>query len=306
MSDTSLLDQVSSEAAKRARYLSIFDGYNIKLPEIPPRTFCSERDRAMLGDGETACIPVDIAAELHGDSPMTTPMILARYIRIRAGESLTTTFRATGEIYYVICGSGETRSGKDRFAWGPGDVFCLPGGIESEHTAGSEPCVLWQTTNEPQLAIERTEPPPDERRILEPVHYPAAELSVQLERIRDLGSKNGVRSTVVQFSSHATEQFRTITPSFTLGLNSIAPGQPQPPHVHNAAAVMLVIQEEGCHTMVDGERIPWERYATMITPPGAVHSHHNELPEGGPIGVILIVQDGGFYYHCRTMGYQRV
>jgi hypothetical protein len=38
----------------------------------------------------------------------------------------------------------------------------------------------------------------------------------------------------------------------------------------------------------------------MITPPAAFHSHHNE---GRDLALFLIVQDGGVYYHCRTMGF---
>ena len=38
----------------------------------------------------------------------------------------------------------------------------------------------------------------------------------------------------------------------------------------------------------------------MITPPADLHSHHNE---GDRVALFLIVQDGGLYYHCRTMGF---
>jgi hypothetical protein len=39
----------------------------------------------------------------------------------------------------------------------------------------------------------------------------------------------------------------------------------------------------------------------MVTPPTSVHSHHNR---GDGLGTWLIVQDGGLYYHCRTMGFR--
>jgi hypothetical protein len=38
----------------------------------------------------------------------------------------------------------------------------------------------------------------------------------------------------------------------------------------------------------------------MITPPTRLHSHHND---GDELALFLIVQDGGLYYHCRTMGF---
>ena len=39
----------------------------------------------------------------------------------------------------------------------------------------------------------------------------------------------------------------------------------------------------------------------MITPPGEVHSHHND---GDRLARFLIVQDGGWHYHARTMGFE--
>jgi gentisate 1,2-dioxygenase len=53
--------------------------------------------------------------------------------------------------------------------------------------------------------------------------------------------------------------------------------------------------------MVDGVRCPWTHWATLVTPPGAPHSHHNEGEAGARF---LIVQDGGLHYHARTMGFE--
>ena len=52
--------------------------------------------------------------------------------------------------------------------------------------------------------------------------------------------------------------------------------------------------------MVDKTRKDWEQFVTMVTPPGSVHSHHNN---GGVLANWLIVQDGGLHYHCRTRGF---
>jgi len=42
-------------------------------------------------------------------------------------------------------------------------------------------------------------------------------------------------------------------------------------------------------------------HRTLVTPPAALHSHHNE--GHGPRARFLIGQDGGLYYHGRTMGF---
>jgi len=52
---------------------------------------------------------------------------------------------------------------------------------------------------------------------------------------------------------------------------------------------------------MDGRRKDWAQWATSITPPTAVHSHHNG---GNEQAMFLIVQDGGFFYHARAMGFQ--
>ncbi len=53
--------------------------------------------------------------------------------------------------------------------------------------------------------------------------------------------------------------------------------------------------------MVGGVRCDWSPFATLVTPPGAPHSHHNG---GDSRALFLIVQDGGLHYHARTMGFE--
>jgi gentisate 1,2-dioxygenase len=104
----------------------------------------------------------------------------------------------------------------------------------------------------------------------------------------------------VNLGNVAIESSRTTTPTFTLAMNSLLPGEAQRGHRHNAVAVTLVLAGERCYSLVDGDRVDWEPHAVMITPPTAFHSHHNE---GSELALFLIVQDGGVYYHCRTMGF---
>ena len=103
------------------------------------------------------------------------------------------------------------------------------------------------------------------------------------------------------FSSTDQAQRRNVLPSLTLAVNQLPPGEVQRPHRHNSAAITLCIQGEGCYSMIGGRRVDWQENAVMVTPPGDVHSHHNE---GGEWMSCLIVQDGGLHYHCRTMGFE--
>jgi gentisate 1,2-dioxygenase len=286
--------------SQRARYYSSADGFNIKNPRVPAHLFVVERDRALDRRTPTSLIPLDLSGRLDVEFPATTPLILARFARIRAGEALRTRFVAGGELHYVIRGAGETSWGSETLAWEQGDAFCLPGGLALTHTANAGDAVLWIVTNEPELAFGRLEPPAPGAAVVEPVHFPAGEIRRQLELIHALPAEMMLTGKAVTFSSAALERRRTCLPSLTLAMNSLAPGESQRAHRHNAVAVTLVVQGRQCHSIVEGARIDWQQYAVMITPPADSHSHHNK---GDELALFLIVQDGGLHYHLRTMGF---
>ena len=286
---------------RRARYFDSSNAFALKYPPVPCHQFLAERDRAFDPATGTAVIPLDLSDRLDTGFPATTPLILTRYLRIRAGDTLRTQLKASGELYYVITGSGETRNGADRIAWGPGDVFCLPGGNQSAHLAGDADCVLWLITNEPELAFEHLEPPTPDNAVTGPVHYPAAEIAHQLERVGEKLKGQKAAGLALVFSSAEQARSRNVLPSLTLAVNQLPPGDFQRPHRHNSAAVTLCIQGKDCYSLIGGKRVDWQEHAVMVTPPGEVHSHHND---GAAQMICLIVQDGGLYYHCRTMGFE--
>ena len=160
--------------------------------------------------------------------------------------------------------------------------------------------MLWVTTNEPALAFEGVEPPRPDRPPLAPAHYPAAEIRRRLLAVHLDPRGAAMAGKSVNFGNAALEADRTTAPTLMLALNSLLPGESQRGHRHNAVAVTLVLAGEGCYSLLDGQRVDWERDAVMITPPTRFHSHHNP---GDGVALFLIVQDGGLYYHCRTMGF---
>ena len=167
--------------AQRAQYHDPENAFTFKWSPVPRRQFLAERDRAMDPATGTAEIPLDTSDALVTGYPATTPMILCRYLRIAAGEWIDCKYRASGEIYYVMSGSGQSESGDDRLAWGPGDLFCFPGGGETSHAAGDDDAVIFAITNESQLAFERLEPPNPGAAVLQIVHFPAAEIARRFE-----------------------------------------------------------------------------------------------------------------------------
>ena len=89
-------------------------------------------------------------------------------------------------------------------------------------------------------------------------------------------------------------------PTLNCAINTLEAGQDQRPHRHNGVAVVLAIQGQGVHSMVEGKRIDWVDGAVQITPPAALHSHHNRGVERMSC---LIFQDEALHYYTRTPGF---
>ena len=81
--------------ARRARYLTDENGFAFSWPAVPIHQFLAERDRAFAAASPTGLIALDICAALCTNYPATTPTLLCRYVKIRAGEPLRTAFAAS-------------------------------------------------------------------------------------------------------------------------------------------------------------------------------------------------------------------
>ena len=292
-----------TEAEVRARYFNTGNAFNIQLPEVPNAVFTKEPALAFAVGTKTSLIACDTSKEMDCNFPATSPFVLAYYARINAYEELKTDFVASGSIYYVIQGSGQTVSGGENISWGPGDIFVVPGGEMQTHQAGDGFVVLWVVTNEPQLAFENLQSPAKGSAPTEMIHYPSSEIKKQIDLIYKVGRGNDIAGSALIFSSSMQEETRNVLPTLTLAMNSLPPGLSQRPHRHNSVAVSLVINGKDCFSMIDGQRKDWAPWATTITPPVSVHSHHND---GNEQAMFLIVQDGGLYYHARAMGFEFV
>ncbi len=293
----------NTDYSRRAAFLDRDNFYIQSPPGFAAHAFLAERERALDPRGPTGYIALDYRNALGTEWPATTPLMLARYGRVRARDSLASRFYASAEMYYVISGAGESRNRQDAIRWRAGDVFCFPGGEKTVHTAGEENALLWCVTNEPLLAFDGLAPRAD-ARLVAPVHYLAEDIDANLARTQAAEAAKGGASNgngVFMFSSTGcVERRRLPFPSLTLAMNSLAPGNAQRPHRHNAVALTLVLEAEACHSLIDGARHDWLEHAALITPPGQMHSHYNQ---GGKLARLLIAQDSGMHYYCRTPGF---
>lgn len=293
----------NSAAEARARYFNTGNAFNMQLAPVPGESFTAEPAKALHPDTPTSLIVCDRSRELGCVFPATTPLVLARYARIRAGEALSTNFAASGVIVYVIAGKGSSLCGDEQVQWTPGDTLVLPGGMVQLHRAGAADAVLWIVTNEPQLAFEHLQPPRPGAAPTGMVHFPADEVLRQVALLYEVGRSDNIAGSALIFSSEQQEATRNVLPTLTVAMNTLPAGKVQRPHRHNSVAVSLVIQGEKCHSMVDGRRKDWSPWATTVTPATSVHSHHNG---GEQTAMFLIVQDGGIYYHARALGFEFV
>ncbi len=70
-----------------------------------------------------------------------------------------------------------------------------------------------------------------------------------------------------------------ITTSLYAGLQLVLPGEVAPAHRHSQTALRFVLDGNGAHTTVDGERTIMHYGDFVITPPWAWHDHGNETDE---------------------------
>lgn len=286
-------------AAGRARFFNSGNAFNVKLPKVPATRFLAE-PQAALSAGKTGYIACDQSTAIGSAFPATTPLMLARYATVAPGGRLAADFAATGAIWYVIRGAGRMTVDPETIAFGAGDVILSPGGVSTTLAATDAGAVLWVVTNEPQLAFDGLRPAARGVAPVDLVHYPAAEIAVQLQKVVEATQNDTTSGIALIFSSDRQEASRNILPTLTLSLNTVPPGEQQRPHRHNSAAITLILKGDHCHSMVGGERCDWSDFATLVTPATEPHSHHNDSAERA---MFLIVQDGGLHYHARTMGF---
>jgi gentisate 1,2-dioxygenase len=285
----------------RARYYSPANIFKVERPAIPQHIFANERDTAMAADTPTGWITLDISNQIGLAEPATTPLMLAHYARIRAGKTLTGSFRASGEFYYVIQGAGHAIKGSEVLLWKTGDVFSLPGGGETILTANDNDAVLFLATNEPELAFHGLATPAPEDAPTQAVRYPLADILAQMEAVRERQKADpNVAGLALHLTSEKDGNADAAHPTIKLAMNALGPGNIQRPHRHNSVALTLPIQSEGVYSVIEGNRLDWQQYALMITPPAQLHEHHNE---GKEMMLSLVIQDGGLYFRCRTIGF---
>ena len=273
-----------------------------RVPQVPIEAYPSSLHRA----GKTRVIPFDLSAVLKTDYPATTPNLLAAFLRIEAGNTLTTDASATSHLVYAIRGNGRTRGAGVSIDWSEGDLFVLPTCAKVTHRAETDAALYW-VNDEPLLRYLGAKPAGAK---FKPTVFKRARLFEELNKVRNQPGALGRNRTGILLGNEATPLTLTITHVLWSLLNVLPAGVVQMPHRHNSVAVDFCIDagpntyttigtQLGADGMVkNGHKAYWTPGSVFITPPGWWHSHHNESTKDA---LVLPIQDAGLQTYMRTL-----
>ncbi|MFN9437177.1 MAG: cupin [Planctomycetota bacterium] len=275
------------------------------IPPIPIVQFSAD----LHASGPSRMIPLDSSEALRCQSPASSASLLASFIRIRAGERLTTGNQATSHLLYAIQGTGSVNFGSECIPYRQGDLITLPCGPEPTYIADEESVFYW-VNDEPLLRYLGVAPMVPRFR---PTLYPREESRAALhEAAADAFAAQRSRVSVL-LTNARFPQTLTITHVLWAMLGILPVGANQLPHSHKSVALDLILEcKPGCYTLVservdehgnliDPIQVPWEGGGAFITPPGWWHSHHNE---SGEVAYLMPIQDAGLHTYLRTLDIQ--
>ena len=161
----------------------------------------------------------------------------------------------------------------EQIAWDAGDLFVLPGGIAASHAAETTPCCGSSPTNRNSRSKICARPPPASRPPIGALPR-RGDRSADRDDLRHRPRRDDrrIRTDLFRRTAGGHPQYPADADG---GDEHIAARVRAAPHRHNSVAVSLVIKGADCFSVMDGKRKDWSPWATTITPPVAVHSHHN-------------------------------
>ncbi len=273
-------------------------------PAIPITEFAAD----LYAAGESRIVPLDLSRELRTPYPATGPSLLASFVRIRAGEQISTAPNASSEFFYVIRGSGRTEIAGGSIAWKTGDFVALPG-LEAMHQADTD-SAFYLVNDSPlfeYLGAQKA------RARFEPTVYSREAVMAELEAAKN-DPLAATRSRVsVLLANRNFEQTMTITHTLWTMFGVVSPGTRQLPHRHQSVALDFVVDAQpGVYTLLGSElgedgnirnpvRVDWAPGAAFVTPPGYWHEHVNA---SGADAYVMPIQDAGLHTYLRTLDIQ--
>ena len=272
------------------------------ISKIPLAEFGSELHKT----GSTRIIPLDISKKLNCEGPATSPALCANFVRILAGEALSTNFNATSQLFYVMHGNGRTEFDGTDITWKTGDFVALPIGRETRHFAETD-SAFYLIHDEPLLRYLGVKA---EIQRFKPTLYTSEDSLRELDKAKkEADAVNRSRISVL-LANKELDQTLTVTHTLWAMLGVLPKAAVQLPHRHQSVALDLILDcEPGCYTLVgtrisakgeiiNATRVDWKPYSAFITPPGYWHAHYNESSNEAHL---IPMQDAGLQTYLRTL-----
>jgi gentisate 1,2-dioxygenase len=272
------------------------------ISKIPFANFGSELHES----GSTRLIPLDISAELGCVGPATSPALCANFVRILAGDVLSTNFNATSQLFYVIYGSGLTDFDGINIPWKTGDFVALPIGKETRHFADTN-SVFYLVHDEPLLRYLGAKA---NSQRFKPTLYTSEDSLRELDKVKKEAEAVNRSRISVLLANKAMDQTLTVTHTLWAMLGVLPINAVQLPHRHQSVALDLILDcAPGCYTLVgtkisakgeiiNATKVDWKPYSAFITPPGYWHAHYNESVREAHL---IPLQDAGLQTYLRTL-----
>ena len=272
------------------------------ISKIPFANFGSELHES----GSTRLIPLDISAELGCVGPATSPALCANFVRILAGDVLSTNFNATSQLFYVIYGSGLTDFDGINIPWKTGDFVVLPIGKETRHFADTN-SVFYLVHDEPLLRYLGAKA---NSQRFKPTLYTSEDSLRELDKVKKEAKAVNRSRISVLLANKAMDQTLTVTHTLWAMLGVLPINAVQLPHRHQSVALDLILDcAPGCYTLVgtkisakgeiiNATKVDWKPYSAFITPPGYWHAHYNESIRKAHL---IPLQDAGLQTYLRTL-----
>jgi len=201
-------------------------------PQVPIVQFGPE----IYQDQPTGVVPLDLSKELGvKDGAVTSPALLANFLRIRVGEQIETSPNATSQLYYVMYGRGFVAINGHLVKWEKGDFLTLPAGSHSVFYADAEAAMYW-VHDEPllrYLGADATQPR------FRPTKFRRADVVAKLEDIAARPGANDKSRVSVLLANADQEQTLTITHVLWAMFGVLPAGQEQRPHRHQSVALTI-------------------------------------------------------------------
>jgi len=260
-------------------------------------------------DGETAPTgvrPLDLSDLLRCDGPATSPGLMASFVVVRAGDTVSTYADATSHLFFLRKGTGTITVDGTVISYGPGDLVTLPASGAAIHRAETDTVAYW-VHDAPLLrylgasaTVAKFRPTVWKWDTLrDAVH----------EALADPLAGKRSRISVLLTNSHFPQTL-TITHVLWAMIGILPAGANQLPHRHQSVALDYIIHcPPGCCTrvaervdaegnLIDPIEVPWVSGGAFTTPPGWWHSHHNA---SGEDAYLMPIQDAGLHTFLRTL-----